>query len=199
MFAKRLCIACVVCFVVVSYRSEPVDIQNPIFLKDALAALRRRVRLNYERDIEAIDHVQHLLAEGELAPHTLRMIFGAEPPSSDSRVRFHLKGDSYDRQPLRRMTLIDAIRRIFRTYPTSGWTVDTLEIELRHAGFQFDAKNPKASINTSLAKLLERKIIWVREQGVGRRPSLYQNVDPTPDATERNLGGAQEPPSLDAL
>lgn len=173
-----------------------MDIQDPIFIKEALAALRRRVRLNYERDMGAIDHVQHLLGQGGLELDPIRMMF-------EDTLRDTLRGvgmedalEGYERgreqrAPLRKMTMISAIEQVFRTYPTTGWTVENLEIELRQGGFEFEAKNPKASINTALARLIERGMVRVRERGVGRKPSVYLSVDPTPNASEQKRGAAK--------
>jgi len=163
-----------------------IDIQDPIFLKETLAALRHRVRLNYERDMAAIDHVQHLLAQGDAGAHSVQMILrrGVGRSTAEEEESFPAFQETFSRK----MTLIDAIEQIFRRYPTSAWTVETLEIELRQAGFKFQSKSPKASINTSLARLIYRKIIRVTKQGVGRNPSEYKNVDPSPNASEQKGG-----------
>lgn len=169
-----------------------MDIQDPIFLKEALAALRRRVRLNYERDMGAIDHVQHLLAQGDLEVDSIQMVFGDALRGMGMEDTFsEAIAERARRAPLRKLTLIDAIEQVFRTYPTTGWTVENLEIELRHGGFEFEAKSPKASINTTLARLIERRIVRVRERGVGRKPSVYLSVDPTPNASEQKRGAAK--------
>jgi hypothetical protein len=169
-----------------------MDIQDPIFIKEALAALRRRVRLNYERDMGAIDHVQHMLGQGGLEVDSMQMVFEETLRGIGMEDALEgYEGDRAQRAPLRKMTMISAIEQVFRTYPTTGWTVENLEIELRHGGFEFEAKNPKASINTTLARLIERGMVRVRERGVGRKPSVYLSVDPTPNASEQKRGAAK--------
>jgi hypothetical protein len=71
-------------------------------------------------------------------------------------------------------TLIASVRRAFDTYPDASWSPSLLERHLQKKGFSFNAKNPRSSINTALARLVERGIIAVYRQGVGRKQSFYK-------------------------
>jgi hypothetical protein len=138
-------------------------------LQKVLAELRQRAKANYEHDIDAIERVEKLITTAESAvmpspEFLLTATRATAAPASD-------QGDEDSE-----VTLIDLVERVFKQFPDQSWNVNTLERQLRNAGFVFEAKNPKASLNTSLARLTERGAIRVSKRGGGRKPNLYRTV-----------------------
>jgi hypothetical protein len=149
--------------------------QESEVLQTALSALRQRAKVNYERDLEAIERVERLIAVGagitaESAQHLLATATAAAPVVMNGEIA----PDDPDSQP----TLIDAVERMFRTFPNVSLNVGMLEAQLRKAGFVLAAKQPKSSINTAVSRLAERGVIRIVRRGAGRKPSTYRLVLP---------------------
>ena len=92
-------------------------------------------------------------------------------------------------------SLIGSIERAFQSRSDVAWSAVTLERKLRHSGFAFQAKNPRASINTALTRLVERGVIAVCKRGNGRRPSLYKSLPAGNAAALRGRFAAMMPES----
>src|SRR5207237_191468 len=71
-------------------------------------------------------------------------------------------------------TLIGSVERLFQSQPEMTWSVEALEKRLRKEGFAFEAKNPRASLNTAVSRLAERRVIEIYTRGSGRKPHLYR-------------------------
>jgi hypothetical protein len=148
--------------------------QETELLQTALSALRRRAKVNYERDLEAIERVERLIAAGaeitaESAQHLL-----ATATAAPVIMNGEIVPDDSESQP----TLIDAVERAFKTFPSVSLNVSSLETHLRKTGFVLAAKQPKSSINTAVSRLAERGIIRIVRRGTGRKASTYRLVLP---------------------
>jgi hypothetical protein len=124
--------------------------------KDFLARLRESTKRAYEEDIAAIDRVIRLADE--------------QQPQVSSIVETHQLAE----QPTMGASIIGSVEELFRADPHKAWNVRTLHRKLAAAGFPFQAKNPKASLNTALLRLEKRRVIHAVERGSGRRPTIYK-------------------------
>jgi hypothetical protein len=146
-------------------------------LKSFLLQLREFVTRSYEEDIAAIDRVLGIADEH------------SSPVPTDKTLPLPLKETPQHQEPQvdEALSLIDAVENIFRSDPHKGWNVKTLHRKLVASGFAFQSKNPKASINTALSRLLNKRMsILVIQHGSGRRPTQYKLV---PFAKEQNSNG----------
>lgn len=145
-------------------------------LKSFLLQLREFVKRSYEQDIAAIDRVLGIADEHALPAPVEALL----PLPLDEQQHRDIDAEEAS-------SLIDAIEDVFRSDPHKPWNVRTLHRKLMASGFQFVAKNPKASINTALSRLeKKRRTIRKDAQGSGRRPNQYKLV---PFAKEQNLNG----------
>jgi hypothetical protein len=116
-------------------------------------ALRERRCAEHSADLIAIERIE-------------RMILSAleSPPAEEKPI-----ADAFAVAA----TLIGSVQQVFEAHPERLWSVHLLEKQLRSDGFKFEAKNPQASINTAVARLVERNVVAVRRRGSGRKASLY--------------------------
>jgi hypothetical protein len=82
-------------------------------------------------------------------------------------------------------TLIGSVERVFQSQPEVAWSVQTLERQLRKDGFALEAKNPRSSLNTAVARLAERGLISISKKGSGRKPHFYKALPPGNSAALR--------------
>jgi hypothetical protein len=149
-------------------------------LRTLLSDLKLRAKANYDRDVEAIERVERLLTldPGALVPTISKelMLLASVAPCANGQSQTAVPES--DEQT----SLIDSVEAIFRHFPDRSWNVSMLEAQLRQGGFAFAAKNPKASINTSLARLTDRGTVRVTRRGAGRKPSIYKAAANVSDA-----------------
>lgn len=116
-------------------------------------ALRERRSAEHVADLMAIERIERMV----LSPLEL-------PPAEEKPVAEVAAVVA---------TLIGSVQQVFEAHPERLWSVHLLEKQLRSDGFKFEAKNPQASINTAVARLVKRNVVAVRRQGSGRKASLY--------------------------
>jgi hypothetical protein len=125
--------------------------------EDLLADLRSRIQTQHDEDWRMFE----LLKQRLLTPSD-RIV----PLSVSAPPEQHSAPDT--------ITLIGSVEQIFQSRPDVAWSVQTLEKQLRQDGFAFEAKNPRSSLNTAVARLAERGLISIYKKGSGRKPHLYK-------------------------
>jgi len=141
--------------------------------KQDVATLKEALRAEYEKDMEAIERVEILLARRAVPDASA----GGLPTNTEDESA--VDGDE--------STLIDAVERAFIRFPQKRWTVGDLENQLQADGFQFKAIKPRSSIHTSLTRLEESSVIRIVKRGKGRKPNIYQYQSPPPQSAEPML------------
>ena len=74
-------------------------------------------------------------------------------------------------------TLISSIQELFTDDPKRSWTAMQIEQALKEAQFKFKGKDSRMSVNLSLKRLRERRLVKVTRKGKGRAPNLYRAVE----------------------
>jgi hypothetical protein len=147
--------------------------------EDLLSDLRARIQSLHDEDWRMFE----LLKQRLLTPPA-RIVQPAvsEPPGADSEPDTG--------------TLTGSVEKVFKKHPEVAWSVQTLEGHLRKDGFAFEAKNPRASLNTTVARLAERGLIFIWKKGSGRKPHLYRALPSGNSAGLRGRVAAIPEPGL---
>jgi hypothetical protein len=148
-----------------------------------VAALKERLKKEYEENVAAIERVEKLLASGAtvesptVAPSASPMATNADGPQDTP-------------------TTIRAVEQWFRAVPNRTFTVEQLLKNLNDQQFKFESINPRKSVHTAVWRLEKNGVVRTVLRGKGRRPSTYQlasNVENPKNAAP--LNGA--PPGME--
>jgi hypothetical protein len=121
----------------------------------------------YKLRVDALNVIESMLATD-----STKVSFDEVLPVAPSHVS-GVEAEAKAEQP----SVIDSVRDVIISSPDAGWTTGLIERKLLMNGFVFTAKDPKSTINTALARLVEQGIIQIRFRGAGRKASIYQASD----------------------
>jgi hypothetical protein len=151
-----------------------------------IASLKQRLKSEYEKNLEAIERVEKLLAV-----------------TSDPQVQQHQPviaevADVQAPAPTA-PTLSGEVENWFRWFPDQTWTVKRLVEKMRERAFEFTSEDPHKSVHTAVWRLEKNGVIRTVVRGVGRRPSTYQlapNAQNRRDDAQPIANGAPTPQVL---
>ncbi len=149
--------------------------------RQQIASLKQRLKSEYEKNLEAIERVERLLAETS-----------DEQVEQPRPVIAEVVREPAPTTP----TLSGEVENWFRWFPDQTWTVTRLVEKMRERSFEFTSEDPHKSVHTAVWRLEKSGVIRTVARGMGRRPSIYQlasSVQNLRDDTQHIGNGAPTP------
>jgi len=125
--------------------------------KDEVAALKESLKADYQKNIEAIERVERLLAERQ--------------PTVTAKPEKSSANDVEDAA-----TLKAAVEMAIRDYGDGKWKIGDILAHLKSAGHVFQAEDPYKSLHSTIWKLEKDGAVRVVIRGKGRQPNTYQAI-----------------------
>ena len=139
--------------------------------KEEVTALKESLKADYEKNLEAIERVERLLAERQSTPASAKVRPGAANDGVEDAA-----------------TLKATVEAAIRDYGNGKWNVNDILARLKSAGYEIQAKDPYKSLHSTIWKLEKDGVVRVVIRGKGRQPNTYQAVmDHADKANESDL------------
>jgi hypothetical protein len=127
--------------------------------RQAVAALKARLKAEYDQDMAAIERVERLLGD---VGATAAIASPASAPPTEQREAPTAE------------TMIGAVERWFRWFPDKAFTVNEVVDKLREQQhITFTATDPHKSVHAAIWKLQKHHVLRTVLRGKGRKPSTY--------------------------